>query len=322
MGHDEVYQIGVCPICSQKDPADLYYNDVMRLYNFLKKKNLKMMIWSDMVNCASAYKTVPALDRLPKDIILLDFIWYFHTSKDIETNLTSKDFNVIIGNLYSSYFPRYESRIRNEKVMGGEVSAWTKTTEYCLQREGKFYDIIYTAQMLWSENYLEACRTSYDRVIRPIITKMRNKIQGVKDFAHTFTLFDGFTDTIDLSVNKTFDAISFTHTANNLISKTPWEDGEKLGFYSISYSDGTSIEIPLLNGQNIYYKGVRQNAPIVNGYFRHTGYVGTWATDEVLIENKTFYKLLWLNPTPEKEIKTVTLTSIYPITLAKIEGKN
>lgn len=322
MGHDEVYQIGVCPICSQKDPADLYYEDVMKLYNFLKKKNLKMMIWADMINCASAYKTVPAIDRLPKDIILLDFIWYFHTDKDIENNLTSKGFDVIIGNLYSSYFPRYEKRIRNEKLLGGEVSAWTKTTEYCLQREGKLYDIIYTSQMLWSESYLEACRSSYDNLIRPIITKLRNKIQGVKDFTETETLFDGFNDSIELPVNKTFESLTFTHTAKHLISKTPWEDGEVLGTYKITYDDFTFEEIPLLNGQNIYFSGTRQNAPIVNGYFRHTGYVSTWATDEVLIENKTFYKLLWLNPNPQKTIKTITLTPIYPITLKKIEGKN
>ena len=30
IGHDEVYQLGVCPVCKTKDPADLYYNDVLR----------------------------------------------------------------------------------------------------------------------------------------------------------------------------------------------------------------------------------------------------------------------------------------------------
>ncbi len=322
MGHDEVYQIGDCPICSQKDPADLFYNDVMRLYNFLKNKNLKMMIWSDMLQSASAYKTVPAVDRLPKDIVLLDFIWYFHTKDDIENNLTSKGFDVIIGNLYSSFYPRYESRIRNKKMLGGEVSAWTKTTEYCMQREGKFYDIIYSSQMLWSESYTEACRASYNKLIRPIITKMRNKIQGIKNFESTKTLFSGNAQATEIAVNNTFEALTFTHTAKHLISKTPWEDGNNLGTYKITYVDGTFIEIPLLNGQNIYYEGIRQNTPIVNGYFRHTGYIGTWSTDEVLIDNKTYYKFLWLNPHPEKEIKEITLTPNYPISLALIEGKN
>ncbi len=318
MGHDEVYQIGVCPICSQKDPADLYFEDVMKLYNFLKNKNLKMMIWSDMINCASAYKTIPAVDRLPKDIVMLDFIWYFHTSKDIEDNLLSKGYNVIIGNLYSSYYPRYESRIRKDGMIGGEVSAWTRTREDTLQREGKFYDIIYSAEMLWSESYLEYCRPAYDKIIRTLIPKIRKKIQGHK--AYTFeNIFSGLTNKLDLSVNKAYDALTFTHTSEYLFSKTPWEDGEILGAYIVNYADNTTVEIPLQYGYNIYFAGTRQNAPISDGYFRHTGYVGTWATDEVLKDNKTYYKFLWLNPSPEKEIKNISLNAKYPVTVIAVD---
>ncbi len=319
MGHDEVYQIGVCPICSKKDPADLYYEDVMKLYNFLKKKNLKMMIWSDMINSASAYKTVPAIDRLPKDIVLLDFIWYFHHSKDIENNLLEKGFNVIIGNLYSSYFPRFEKRIRTSGMLGGEVSAWTRTKECTMQREGKFYDIIYSSEMLWSESYLEDCRPHYDKIIRTLIPPLRKKIQGLKDYSFE-KLFVGTSQTLELSVNKRAEALTFTHSSKYLFSKTPWSDGDILGSYTVTYIDGTFEEIPLKNGYNVYFEGTRQNAPIADGYFRHTGYVGTWATDEVRKDNKTYYKYLWLNPHPEKEIKNITLNSISPITVIEVEG--
>ena len=329
MGHDEVYQIGVCPECKKRKPADIYYDDVMRLYNFLKEKNLKMMIWSDMINPESSYKTVSALNRLPNDILLLDFIWYFHTDKDIEKHLTRKGFNVIIGNLYSSYFPRFEKRIRRDRIIGGEVSAWTKTTEYCMQREGKFYDIIYTAQMLWSSTYREECRRSYDRVIRPLITKLRNKIQNMPKLCTTEKLFEGRSRNLTVAVNNNFTALAFTHTSEILFPKLPWEDGKFLGTYTVEYADGETEEIPVINGFNVYYSKTRQNAPINNGFFRHTGYVGTWATDEVLINNKTYYKYTWLNPHPEKKISSVTLKTEHValsdadhLVLFMLEGQN
>jgi hypothetical protein len=36
MGHDEIYQIGLCPRCKGKDHSDLYATHVTRMYNYLK----------------------------------------------------------------------------------------------------------------------------------------------------------------------------------------------------------------------------------------------------------------------------------------------
>lgn len=331
MGHDEVYQIGKCAVCkaSGKKPAELYLEDVMRIYSFLKEKNLKMMLWSDMVNPESDYRTRAALDKLPTDIVLMDFIWYFHLDKDVEKPLTRKGFDVIIGNLYSSLFPRFESRIRRNRILGGEVSAWTKTNEYCMQREGKLYDIIYTAQMLWSESYREECRRSYDHIIRPLITKMRNKIQGIPQLTQSEKLFEGKVRDVTVAVNKKFTALAFTHTSLLHFTKLPWEDGKLLGNYIVEYDDGETETVPVRNGHNVYYSKVRQNAPIRHSYFRHTGYVGTWATDEVIIDHETFYKYTWLNPHPEKTIKSVALVTenitvfnADHLILGKMEGLN
>ena len=56
MGHDEVYTMGTCPLCKDKDHSDLYASDVNKLYNYLASKNLKMMIWGDMLHNVTKYK--------------------------------------------------------------------------------------------------------------------------------------------------------------------------------------------------------------------------------------------------------------------------
>ena len=67
MGHDEVYEIDVCPICKHKDPAKLFADDVNKLHAYLKSRGLKMMIWSDMIQPVTKYRTPAAIDMIPKD---------------------------------------------------------------------------------------------------------------------------------------------------------------------------------------------------------------------------------------------------------------
>jgi len=111
MGHDEIYEIGLCPRCKDKDHSDLYAKHVTRMHDYLKKKGLGMMIWSDMLQPTERYLTPPAITKIPKDIVMLDFIWYFHFDIDMEDHILPHGFNVIMGNMYSSHYPRFESRI-------------------------------------------------------------------------------------------------------------------------------------------------------------------------------------------------------------------
>lgn len=178
MGHDEIYTIGVCPRCKGKEHAALYASDINRIYNYLAGKNLKMMIWSDMLQPSTSYKTPPAIDMIPKDIIMLDFIWYFNFNLDHEDNLISKDFKVIAGNLYSSHYPRYEQRISKRNMIGAEVSTWCRADERTLAREGKLYDFIYTANMVWSSAYSESLRFVYNKIIASLIPDLRSKLHG------------------------------------------------------------------------------------------------------------------------------------------------
>ncbi len=320
MGHDEVYQIGVCPRCKDKDPAELYAADVCRYHEYLTKKGLRMMIWADMLQPVTIYKTPRALQLIPKDVILLDFIWYFHLEKDIETHLLKNGFNVGIGNLYSSHFPRYEERIVQPGIMGGQLSFWVGNQEEVLGREGKIYDLIYTAQMLWSASYTKHLRCAYDQKIKSLIPAVRNQLRGESPLTGEETVLlsapvtfpDVKAEPVDCIVNTHCDALIFTHTASRKCTRIPWIALTVIANYEITYEDGSTVLLPVSYGGNISHWARRQNQPFPDRYYRHNGYSGTYFTDG--IESKTadgtpvtLYRWEWRNPNPEKAIRRVRL---------------
>lgn len=323
MGHDEVYQIGLCPLCSQKNPADIFAEDVNRLHDYLAGKGLTMMIWADMLQPVSKYQTPAAIDRIPKDIVLLDFIWYFHMNKNIEEYLVDAGFQVAFGNLYSSHFPRYEKRVRRN-ILGGEISAWVETNEYCMQKEGKLYDFIFTGGMLWSDSYVSHCRYSYDAMIRKMIPRLRERVQGrlypslVLGAKETELLSRGefhpqMPVGLDLKVNGAYQSLIFEHCTENFMVKEPWADLDVIGSYTVCYDDGETQEIPVTYGGNVSYYRRRQNEPFLQPYYRHTGYSGIWTSDGIESrlpdgEIATVYRYEWINPRKDAVIASVTYT--------------
>ncbi len=321
MGHDEVYMFklgkgksnGLCPICKNKNSAELYASDVNKIYSYLKEKGLKMMIWSDMVNpiTRSKYSTCDAIDMIPKDIVMMDFIWYFHIPDDIEDGLLEKDFRLIYGNMYSSHFPRYEKRIRKEGVFGGEVSAWAPTNEYRLGREGKIYDFLYTAEMLWSDTYREGLRRSYNHIISKMIPSLREHLGDVEyPSLHCASkmIYNGETVELpQLNVSAKCDSIVFTHTYLKPHFHIAWVPLDVVGNYIVAYEDGTEEKVELTFDGTIGYYGRRNNEPLKSKYYRHNGYYGTYFTDDVLGKlpdgsTETLYRYEWLNPNPDKTI--------------------
>ena len=317
MGHDEVYQIGVCPKCREKDPADLFAADVCRYHAHLKEKGLSMMIWSDMLQPVTKYRTPPAIAKIPRDVTMLDFIWYFHMDKDIEDNLLPAGFPLAYGNLYSSHFPRFESRIKKPGVIGGQISAWVGTNEHALGKEGKIYDFLFTAEMLWSSSYDSHLRLVYDRALRRKMSTLRlalrgeSPLTGVEIALLPRQSIENSTAT-EVAVNATCAALVFEHAATKKHTRIPWGALEEIGCYRIAYEDGTVLELPLAYGGNIGYLVRRQNEPMKGSYYRHNGYFSTYFTDGLETRTEsgaihTVYRFEWRNPTPDKKICSVTL---------------
>jgi len=313
MGHDEVYHIGVCEKCRGKNPADLYSLHVMRMHTHLKNKNLGMMIWADMLHDCTKYKTPPALDTIPKDIILLDFIWYFHPERDLEDKLLERGFNVVMGNLYSSHYPRYALRSKKEGISGGQVSTWCRMDSRTLSSSGKIYDFMYTAQMLWHDGYQDALRLSYDRVLRALIPLFSTS-EKLLASAGTNAVCSFLQKNVKKSSEPPFP--SMTGTLRNFNWRTwnrPWycvsggdmlkinaksgslvfihstfrrhppygtdfysrftEPYRLIGYYLITYADGKKLKIPVCYGANIVSIDESVILPIKSFFFRHFGYM-------------------------------------------------
>lgn len=355
IGHDEVYQIGVCKRCREKDPADLFTEHVTRLHDHIAEKGLGTMMWSDMIHPAPVgeYLTYKAIDRLPKDIIMLDFIWYFNIPLDIEDNILPHGYKVGIGNLYSSHYPRYKSRIMKKGMIGGQISTWVHLSEEIFGNNGKMWDMMYLSEMLWNtENYEDRNRRTYSEIIAKYIQpKMRDNVRGkynptgykatsvklpkaapapalLSELCPKAVTLDGES----VEIGAKFERLVFEHATLHSAPRIVWVDFEKIGDYVLTYSDGTSIEIPVKYAENIMSYKTTYGEPMPHGFYRHNGYVGTWFSDPTYQgktytgEDLTVSGFVWENPNPEKEIASVKYRPIENdycgLILAGIKGLN
>ncbi len=341
MGHDEVYQIGVCPVCKGQDPARLYARHVTLMHDYLARKGLRMMIWADMLQPTERYLTYPARDMIPKDILLLDFIWYFHFDLDMEDHLLPYGFSVLMGNLYSSHYPRYFARSEKKNMLGGEVSTWCRFNEETLAELGKFWDVMYTAQMLWSRNFREEMRPVYTHVLTDFVQpRMRAALRGTaygSDTAKTVSvplprgdasgIPDGVlarfpsairADGVRIPVNRALKSLRFCHTALFRMPCRNFEALERTGEYVVRYSDGQEAAVPVKYNGNIVCWNTRYAEPLPQQFYRHRGYAATWQADPVYEgKDRDGRDVLvlgfdWQNPHPEKVISEIAFRAAAP----------
>ncbi len=339
LGHDEVYQLGVCPKCRDKTPAELYYYDLMKLYGHLKEKGLSAMIWSDMLHPepTTKYACESLRDKMPKDIVYLDFIWYFHTQADIEDELLPYGNPLMIGNLYSSHFTRYRSRILKNGVAGGQCSTWVAVGEAEFGDNGKLFDLAYLSGMLWNPaDYEEENRRSYtELVVRHVLPYLRAGLHGAfapKGYKEKPIRLKGkhpalpevleksrpkaiFAKDFSLKKKEKFDRLALELTLAHPMRRIVWKDLPLIGLYEVTYEDGTKENIELRYGRNLMELCHTYAEPKPAGYFRHNGYVGTYFADPVVIgkndcgEDLTLLSYPWDNPHPEKAVVKIEYVS-------------
>jgi len=330
IGHDEIYVMGKCDRCKNIPADEIFAKEVTILYNHLKEKGLGTMMWSDMIQ-EKGYESSKAIDKIPKDIICLSFTWYFHLDEDIEVELPEHGYKYLIGNFYSSHFPRFDKRKYGEGLIGGEVSTWVVCSEESYAFEGKTYDFIYSANMLWNEGYCQDMRRTYGEIINKRLPLIREKISGVevaasekgkidflKDSDAPYDIFEygegilkaGCGETREISINSKVKKLSFVHATDKGGRRVPWTEADKLGEYVIEYADGTQCEAEILYGANICEYKRTYAKPIPSPLFRHEGYIATCLANPIMgktAEGKdyTLYEFAWINPDADKEIKKV-----------------
>lgn len=328
MGHDEIYYMALCKKCKSRGAAKLYAEEVTKLNDFVKSHGLTMMLWSDMIQEKSGYKSVRAINHIPRDIVMLDFIWYFHPENDIEDNLLSHGFRVVFGNMYSSHFPRYEHRARKDGIFGAEVSTWVECTEESYALEGKLFDFVYSANMMWSEGYRSDMRLTYNELIKPLIWEMRQRIgelplekesQALSFAKRPSNLVpkdalccSNENPVCEISVESHEGMIGVLHATDKNAERRMWEEAQKVGEYIFVYEDGKSFTSDILYGINILCYNRTYAMPISSFLFRHEGYIGTYYTKPECGKTAdgadyTLYEHYMKNPYPEKKISKLLL---------------
>lgn len=96
IGHDEVTSVEAefphDAVCKQKSIPDLFLGDTIRLHDYLKSKNVGVMMWGDMMlspgissdacNMADANEALRLRRSIPKDIVVTD--WHYDIAKPKE----------------------------------------------------------------------------------------------------------------------------------------------------------------------------------------------------------------------------------------------
>ena len=105
VGMDEVFILADpdCPRCHGKDPAELFAGEVKSLHGHLKAIGCRMWMWGDRFIDgkstgigkweASENGTSPAIDLVPKDILICD--WHYNQAPEMPRFFAAKGFEVV-----------------------------------------------------------------------------------------------------------------------------------------------------------------------------------------------------------------------------------
>ncbi|MFC1563623.1 family 20 glycosylhydrolase [candidate division KSB1 bacterium] len=156
VGMDEVFLLGheQSPSTKGKDPAQLFAKAVNDLYDHLvKKRGVEMFIWGDRLIDANKIDygeweaalngTHPAVDNIPKDIIICDWHYELRETYPSIPMFLDKGFRVLPvswkNTEASKQLINYSIEQKNPKMLGHLFSTWTRMrniTEYEPMTEG------------------------------------------------------------------------------------------------------------------------------------------------------------------------------------------
>jgi hypothetical protein len=151
VGMDEVFLVAHpgCSRCKGKDPAELFAKAVNDLHQYVVgQRKLTMLMWADRLLDdkklgfdygkweASQNGTGPAIDRIPKDIILCD--WHYETRKNGYPSITylqGKGFRMLPStwrNTNAALAMLREARAKaTERMLGHLCTTWIDAEDFC-----------------------------------------------------------------------------------------------------------------------------------------------------------------------------------------------
>jgi hypothetical protein len=181
VGHDELFApVGLCPKCGDRDIGERYGEDVARIRSYLRKKNVGMAMWGDMLLESVRgkglrerrapdgwnYKVAGGLTReqveqlIPQDILIFNWFWSKSegewSEEQAEKNeeiLDGMGFKQVYGN-FRPAIENYSVRSARRTILGGAPSAWFATSESNFGRT-MITDVMGCSNILWHGDVID-----------------------------------------------------------------------------------------------------------------------------------------------------------------------
>ena len=348
VGHDEYYSINVCDRCRKRlmDTSDIFAEDLTKIHDYLASKNIKTMFWCDKImnvltedgtNFGGAlnfvYKnwnkndklygiihpTWPAREKLPKDLICMNWFWNFDEKYDEEL----KEFTTVFGNFRGELMSNYKQRC-GDRITGAMCSNWGATDPVYLQRNRIYFGMTYNDRLYWDAEYDPTVSEQFENACKYCFTELFDYKNGIKE-------------------NRGGRYIRVLHRTDKSEWYKEFSDGEYtfgekyddeyyLGDYVIKYTDGTECREKIYMGEqvgagdtqwygeNVLLQHLFDNPGMKSAKIDLKLSEVAYSTIPELIDGKIYYNYLLKNPYYDKAIKDVVFVA-YPKAKSNFEVK-
>ena len=332
VGHDEYYSINICDRCRKRimDVSDILAEDLTKIHDYLASKGVKTMFWCDkimnVVSDGLGYggalnyvyfrwdvndkllgiipPTWMAREKLPKDIICMNWYWSFGEAFDGELD----GFPVVLGNFRGEAMQQF--RRRTEGGKGGMCSNWGATCPVYLQRNRIYFSMTYNDRLYWDASYDDTdekqsaavCADCFDELFA--YRHPRGEKAGARYLSVT---------------HRTDACVKYREFVDGIYAGGgEYRDEYLLGTYVIAYEDGTESRFDCILGETLASGDVKW----------YGGAVAVESTDESIgtkrarielrlaevaaatvptfLDGKIYYRTLFLDPHPEKKAASLT----------------
>ncbi len=296
IGHDEMYSIGLCERCRDKDPVDLYVDDIKKTKAFLDERGIETWMWGEKLldavednGCAcggagwsrpmnGGICTVPALwpcrDKLPTGLHYMHWYWRFGNHHDKVYH--DRGYHMVFGNFSALSINDWKMRIR-WGAQGGFVSNWGSFHEEYMQRNLQYLNLVAAAYAFWCPDFTDKKPEKY----HPLALRECNRLYR-RNIKHPLTVVHATTGRM---AYKTFyDGVFIEDEVYNI------------GRYELTYADGTIAYLPVRYGTNITCAQI--DNPYASTAFREVSYT----TMPERHGAQLYYACAYENPHPDKQI--------------------
>ena len=253
IGHDEMYNLAICPRCRQESPVDLYVKDITIIHDWLAARGVKTIMWGEKLlpcfegtesfggagvfrNRGSGWKQLspvlyPSAIALPRDITMFHWYWRFDEALDDFFHLYG--YSLVYANFNVLRMKNWNKR--SPKAAGVSASNWGSYAPAYMARNGQYLSIVANAYAAAGHGFCGADERrgeETDAVLREVYRYRHRGESGSR--------------------------ITMLHTAETSIRYKAFYDGEfirdeddLLGHYVLRYANGEIAAIPVRFGQEV-----------------------------------------------------------------------